>query len=320
MKQTTTIRTLLAAGLIAFVAAVTALAVYATGGFTDTSDHPQAADIQYAVDQGWFQGYDDGTFRPEQKIKKHQVAAVFQRALPEEGMTRADVASFLRRGFNEDYKRGEWDVSRGKWDRAKADAPWAFYANMSRSECPNKTPQLDHLVSVKRANDAGGWRWSVEVKEQFYLLPENLHLMCPSDNIRKDTHFISSKWQPNPASKARYVAAVEKIARDWQLDLDVLTADTTPAAPVASTTTTIPTVTTIASTTTTMAVNDQVCINTAPAAELMRLDGVKETISRNIIAERNVRPFESLDDLDRVPLIGPAKIRDIKAQGLAAVC
>ena len=77
---------------------VGSLVAYANDWFTDVpADHTQADDIQYAVDQGWFQGYEDGTFRPDNRLTTYQVVTVFERAFPD-GPTRADLATILRAG------------------------------------------------------------------------------------------------------------------------------------------------------------------------------------------------------------------------------
>ena len=66
--------------------------------FDDVAEsHPQNGDIAYAVEQGWFQGYPDGTFRPDRTITSTQIATVVRRAFPA-GSTRADLATFMRRG------------------------------------------------------------------------------------------------------------------------------------------------------------------------------------------------------------------------------
>ncbi len=46
-------------------------------------------------------------------------------------------------------------------------------------------------------------------------------------------------------------------------------------------------------------------VNTASAEELQRLPSVGPVMARNIISARIARPFESLNDLDRVKGIGP---------------
>jgi competence protein ComEA len=46
-------------------------------------------------------------------------------------------------------------------------------------------------------------------------------------------------------------------------------------------------------------------VNTASADELQRLPGVGPVMARNIIATRSAKPFESVNDLDRVKGIGP---------------
>ena len=66
--------------------------------FDDVAEsHPQSGDIAYAVEQGWFQGYPDGTFRPDRTITPTQIAVVASRSFPA-GSTRADLATFMRRG------------------------------------------------------------------------------------------------------------------------------------------------------------------------------------------------------------------------------
>ena len=74
-------------------------AVVAQANFSDVDEtHSRYRDIEFAVAQGWFQGYEDGTFKPDRAIPDYQVVTVLKRAFPE-GATRADLAAFLRGGF-----------------------------------------------------------------------------------------------------------------------------------------------------------------------------------------------------------------------------
>ena len=85
-------------GIVLVLLAVSATAVWAVAGFSDVpEDHPQAEDIQYAVDQGWFQGYPDGSFKPDRTLSTQQAVTVFGRAFPD-GVSRADLATILRAG------------------------------------------------------------------------------------------------------------------------------------------------------------------------------------------------------------------------------
>ena len=80
------------------VLAAASVAVAASASFDDVADnHPQRSDIEYAVAQGWFQGYGDGTFKPDRAITQSQIVTVIGRAFPA-GSTRADLATFLRGG------------------------------------------------------------------------------------------------------------------------------------------------------------------------------------------------------------------------------
>ena len=71
----------------------------AVTGFRDLGTvHPNYDDIQFAVDKGWFQGYDDGTFRPDRVVSDDHLTRVIRRAFPN-GATRAELATFLRGGY-----------------------------------------------------------------------------------------------------------------------------------------------------------------------------------------------------------------------------
>ena len=86
-----------AGAVIGLVVAVP-IAAGAYVGFPDVPrNHPQHADIQYAVEQGWFEGYPDGTFKPDRELTTDQAVTVFRRSFPD-GITRADLATMLRAG------------------------------------------------------------------------------------------------------------------------------------------------------------------------------------------------------------------------------
>ena len=88
---------LAAAGLAAAVSPLGAQDGTDCRFFDVPQSSPQQADIVYACQQGWFEGYPDDTFRPSREVPQHQIAAVVNRAFPA-GSTRADLASFLRGG------------------------------------------------------------------------------------------------------------------------------------------------------------------------------------------------------------------------------
>lgn len=91
-------RMLASVALVAVMAAGAAGVALAGRAFSDVPEsHPRSSDIAYAVAQGWFVGYDDGTFRPDQVMPHHQIVTVVKRAFPE-GSTRAEMAAFLRAG------------------------------------------------------------------------------------------------------------------------------------------------------------------------------------------------------------------------------
>ncbi len=67
----------------------------AAARFPDVADdHLRRLDILFAAEQGWLQGYPDGTFRPDREVPDHQLAAVVRRAFPD-GSTRGRLANFV---------------------------------------------------------------------------------------------------------------------------------------------------------------------------------------------------------------------------------
>ncbi len=79
-------------------AAIGGGAALAAVAFSDVpSSHDHYADIERAVEEGWFSGYPDGTFKPDKQITPKQIATVVERAFAE-GLTRAETATVLRAG------------------------------------------------------------------------------------------------------------------------------------------------------------------------------------------------------------------------------
>lgn len=61
----------------------------------------------------------------------------------------------------------------------------------------------------------------------------------------------------------------------------------------------------------------RVCVNTAPAERLRLLEGIGPTLSERIVRDRTENgAFEGLDDLDRVPRIGPRTLLKIAPDAL----
>ncbi|MBI2041389.1 MAG: helix-hairpin-helix domain-containing protein [Candidatus Nealsonbacteria bacterium] len=60
-------------------------------------------------------------------------------------------------------------------------------------------------------------------------------------------------------------------------------------------------------------------INTAPKEELVKITQIGEARAAQILSLREEKLFSSVNDLDRVAGIGPARIASIKEQGLACV-
>ena len=106
-------RTFAARPLRAFAVALAAVAVFATGAlaataFTDVADnHPASAEIAAAHQIGVFNGYGDGTFRPDVNLTQRQAENVIWRMLSWQGtdddgnfeISRADAAVLAMTGL-----------------------------------------------------------------------------------------------------------------------------------------------------------------------------------------------------------------------------
>ena len=60
-------------------------------------------------------------------------------------------------------------------------------------------------------------------------------------------------------------------------------------------------------------------VNIAEERELRQIVHIGDARAAEIVRLRQLRPFRSIEDLQRVRGIGPARLRDIKEQGLACV-
>lgn len=83
---------------VVFAVLLGGAAAIALTSFDDVPDaHTHSDGIRVAVERGWFQGYPDGSFRPDRNITAAQLAKVLLRAYPD-GLTRGEAATFLSGG------------------------------------------------------------------------------------------------------------------------------------------------------------------------------------------------------------------------------
>ena len=61
--------------------------------------HPRAADIEYVAERGWLEGFPDGTYEPDGPVAGDQIVKAMERVMRGGDMSRAELASFLRGGF-----------------------------------------------------------------------------------------------------------------------------------------------------------------------------------------------------------------------------
>ena len=141
--------------------------VLAQGIFSDvTEDHEYRHQIEYAVQQGWFAGYEDGTFKPDRTISPAQMTTVFQRAFPD-GVSRAEFAYQL------------WLPHRMN------QLPFSTYSDIHDPEFPAPDTHSPDSVSYVLGQDIGSWTyWSggnINAELEAYSTsdyPVVLHMRC----------------------------------------------------------------------------------------------------------------------------------------------
>lgn len=151
---------------------VTAAAVVAQISFSDVPEgHEQKEAIEFAVRNGWFLGYPDGSFRPDRAITSQQITTVMQRAFPE-GATRADVATFMQAGYQ--ALGGIYDTpdETTNWDAYNAwqEAGSAFKSladgsknriGSSQSWCGGSFSSIGTAAAGEAAWSAAGRAWDI---------------------------------------------------------------------------------------------------------------------------------------------------------------
>ena len=163
---------------------------WAQGQFSDVNEtHPQYDDIQYAVEQGWYVGYPDGTFKPDKLLTTDQAVIVFGRAFPD-GVSRADLATILVGGNL-------------RLDDLRASVP----GGQSSSSVP---PDVGTWTGFEGEGvDGKYYGYSVEATSYMgshRVYPPSLYLRCGRDNTVYNDIFIATPWYL-PADEDGYVLA-----------------------------------------------------------------------------------------------------------------
>lgn len=187
MKAKTIIAAVLALGLAA------APVIATSGGFSDVGRHELGADIRYAVEQGWFQGYPDDTFRPDQRITQKQIATVISRAFPD-GSTRAEMSSFMRGGFDRVNAPNPVSFTTDKPDRHEHTFGYAFVLAQMWITDAHDTD----LISIEVKNEDGLTLF--RMREEWY------------SNAQEDERYRHALWSVNPDYE--YIVEVSGLGAD----------------------------------------------------------------------------------------------------------
>lgn len=81
---------------------------------------------------------------------------------------------------------------------------------------------IDHMVPLKNASDAGGWRWDADKKKEYANdLSEAMHLLAVEDGLNQSKGSRGpEEWlPPDSAFHCAYVRAWQEIKARWELTM-----------------------------------------------------------------------------------------------------
>ena len=159
-------------------------AVITPNAFPDAPEsHPQATDIDNAATRGWFQGYPDGTFRPARAVTAAQTATVLGRVFPD-GVTRADLAAFLRAGNQALLEAGR--------PPARSDEP--VYTQYYVQQALDLYEEDGRQAAFDRYNSAD----SVEGSWYLFVIEDDIIVVHPRAELRgaRSSHMTDAYGRP----------------------------------------------------------------------------------------------------------------------------
>ena len=181
------------AALVVAVIMVVTTVVVAQTGFSDVPEgHPHRQAIEWSRSVGAFQGYGDGTFKPDQKITAEQATIVFGRVYPD-GVTRAEFAALLYVGRN------------------LLEESQHTTSTTTTSTTTTSTTTSTTTTTIAALQTTGAWKYfdgetTEGTYEGYYLVAKrpsglyshegtpNLYVRCGVGNSYWDGVFVSTPW------------------------------------------------------------------------------------------------------------------------------
>lgn len=83
--------------------------------------------------------------------------------------------------------------------------------------------QIDHVVALEEAHNAGGWRWTPEQKKAYFNdldNPGHLVAVSQSSNASKGSRPPAQWMPPNPAYRCEYIRQRVKVFQKYGLSYD----------------------------------------------------------------------------------------------------
>ena len=158
------------------------------GGFTDVTTHWARESIERAAALGWINGYEDGTFRPDNRITRAEAMTMINRVLNRDPEDEGDLLPDMR--VWSDNKPGTWyyfavQEATNSHDYTRHNAPYEHWTELTAD--PDWERSVKHVLNSLAGALHARRLFFRENRRVIRLLPGNGLRVCRMNGMRTGT-------------------------------------------------------------------------------------------------------------------------------------